>query len=77
MSLNDTKIRHLKPLVKPFKVSDAHGLYLLVNPNGSRRWSHHHAARLLASITNHIFPAIGQMPTDALKPHTLLLYSRP
>ena len=38
MSLNDTKIRQLKPLAKPFKVSDAHGLYLLVNPNGSRRW---------------------------------------
>ena len=38
MSLNDTKIRQSKPLAKPFKVSDAHGLYLLVNPSGSRRW---------------------------------------
>ena len=34
----------------------------------NRRWSHNHAARLLASITNHIFPAISQMPIDALKP---------
>ncbi|CNH34429.1 integrase [Yersinia intermedia] len=38
MSLNDTKIRSLKPSEKPFKVSDSHGLYLLVNPNGSRLW---------------------------------------
>ncbi|WP_033783483.1 integrase arm-type DNA-binding domain-containing protein [Pantoea sp. 9140] len=38
MSLTDTKIRNLKPVIKPFKTSDAHGLYLLVNPNGSRLW---------------------------------------
>ncbi|VDZ61038.1 Uncharacterised protein [Serratia odorifera] len=31
MSLNDTKIRSLKPSAKPSKVSDSHGLYLLVN----------------------------------------------
>ncbi|HHP1153906.1 TPA: hypothetical protein ACR33I_004369, partial [Escherichia coli] len=30
MSLNDAKIRSLKPTDKPFKVSDSHGLYLLV-----------------------------------------------
>lgn len=38
MSLNDTKIRSLKSSDKPFKVSDSHGLYLLVNPSGSRLW---------------------------------------
>jgi integrase len=38
MSLNDTKIRSLKPSDKSFKVSDSHGLYLLVNPGGSRLW---------------------------------------
>ncbi|MFE4110613.1 tyrosine-type recombinase/integrase [Kosakonia sp. YIM B13611] len=38
MSLSDTKIRSLKPSDKPFKVSDSHGLYLLVNPGGSRLW---------------------------------------
>ncbi|WP_421665335.1 tyrosine-type recombinase/integrase [Pantoea agglomerans] len=38
MSLNDTKIRSLKPSAKPFKFSDSHGLYLLVNPGGSRLW---------------------------------------
>ncbi|HCA9524853.1 TPA: tyrosine-type recombinase/integrase [Klebsiella variicola subsp. variicola] len=38
MSLNDSKIRKLKPFSKPFKVSDAHGLYLLIKPGGSRHW---------------------------------------
>ncbi len=30
MSLNDSKIRNVKPSAKPYKVSDSHGLYLLV-----------------------------------------------
>lgn len=38
MSLNDSTIRKLKPPAKPFKISDSHGLYLLVNPGGSRLW---------------------------------------
>lgn len=38
MSLNDSKIRKLKPSAKPFKVSDSHGLYLLIKPGGSRHW---------------------------------------
>ncbi|HBS5821029.1 TPA: tyrosine-type recombinase/integrase [Klebsiella variicola] len=38
MSLTDAKIRSLKPSDKPFKVSDSHGLYLLVKPGCSRHW---------------------------------------
>lgn len=38
MSLTDAKIRTLKPSDKSFKVSDSHGLYLLVKPGGSRHW---------------------------------------
>lgn len=38
MSLNDSKIRKLKPYAKPYKVSDSHGLYLLIKPGGSRHW---------------------------------------
>ncbi|WP_410014892.1 tyrosine-type recombinase/integrase [Sodalis sp. C49] len=141
MSLNDTKIRSIKSLAKPFKLSDSHGLYLLVNPGGSRlwylkyringkesrlglgayplvsladarlqrdgirklltqninpaqvrvaeksvcspetyfkavalgwhksnkAWSENHAARLLASMNNHIFPVIGHLPVTELK----------
>ncbi|EJN4670507.1 integrase arm-type DNA-binding domain-containing protein [Salmonella enterica] len=144
MSLNDSRIRNLKPSAKPFKVSDSHGLYLLVNPGGSRiwylkyrfngkesriglgayplvsladarqqrdvfrkqlaqninpvqqrmeekaasspekcfkavalgwhkankKWSEHHASRILASMSNHIFPVIGNMRvTDLKTPH--------
>ncbi|UJR62359.1 tyrosine-type recombinase/integrase [Dickeya zeae] len=38
MSLNDSKIRNLKPPVTSIKLSDSHGLYLHVKPTGSRLW---------------------------------------
>lgn len=141
MSLNDSKIRNLKPSSRPVKLTDSHGLYLLVNPAGSRiwylkyrfsgkesrvslgayplislsqarqqrdgirklliqkinpaqqriadkaasspgkcfktvalawhktnkKWSTDYAARILASMDNHIFPAIGHLPVTILK----------
>ncbi|WP_448885232.1 tyrosine-type recombinase/integrase [Citrobacter telavivensis] len=141
MSLNDAKIRTLKPSSRPVKLSDSHGLYLLINPGGSRiwylkyrftgkesrvslgayplvslaearlqrdgirkllaqninpvqqrmtekaacspeksfkavalawhrtnkKWSADYAERLLASMNNHIFPAIGHLPVTTLK----------
>lgn len=38
MSLTDTAVRNLKPSDKPRKYADGEGLYLLVNPNGSKLW---------------------------------------
>lgn len=38
MTLSDVKIRNLKPKSKPYKVSDFDGLFLLVNPRGSKLW---------------------------------------
>lgn len=38
MSLTDTAIRNAKPIDKPYKLSDAQGLYLLIKPNGSKLW---------------------------------------
>lgn len=38
MPLTDTAIRQTKPLEKPVKLADGAGLYLLLNPNGSRYW---------------------------------------
>ncbi|EIR3509687.1 integrase arm-type DNA-binding domain-containing protein [Salmonella enterica] len=141
MSLSDEKIRSIKPSDKPFKLTDSHGLYLLVNPGGSRlwylkyrfnrkesrialgaypqvslsdarqqrdgirklltqninpaqqrmtekaaaspekcfeavavawhktnkKWSADYAERILASMKNHIFPAIGHLPVTMLK----------
>lgn len=38
MPLSDIAIKKLKPGEKPVKVSDERGLYLLVNPTGSKLW---------------------------------------
>ena len=38
MPLSDTKIRSLKPKKKPYKVSDQGGLYISVQPHGSKLW---------------------------------------
>jgi integrase len=38
MPLSDTAIRNAKPTDKAQKLSDGGGLYLLLNPNGSRWW---------------------------------------
>ena len=38
MPLTDTEIRKTKPAAKPLKLSDGKGLYLLINPTGSKSW---------------------------------------
>lgn len=38
MPLTDTKLRGIKPGLKPQKLSDGGQLYLLVNPSGSKLW---------------------------------------
>jgi len=38
MPLTDTGIKKAKPTDKPVKLADGGGLYLLLNPNGSRWW---------------------------------------
>ncbi len=38
MPLTDTAVRNAKPREKPYKVTDMQGLYLLVNPHGSKLW---------------------------------------
>ena len=38
MTLSDLQIRNLKPKPKTYKVSDFGGLYIAVNPNGSKLW---------------------------------------
>lgn len=38
MALTDTAIRNAKPQAKPLKLADGDGLYLLLNPNGSKWW---------------------------------------
>jgi integrase len=38
MALTDTKIKAAKPREKAYKLADERGLFLLVNPNGSKYW---------------------------------------
>lgn len=38
MSLSEVKCKAAKPAKKPYKLSDGHGLYLEVSPNGSKYW---------------------------------------
>lgn len=38
MKLNARQIETAKPKEKPYKLSDGGGLYLLINPNGSKYW---------------------------------------
>lgn len=38
MALTDIKIRNTPPQIKPLKLFDSGGLFLIVNPNGSRWW---------------------------------------
>jgi integrase len=38
MPLTDTTAKSAKPAAKPYKLSDERGMFLLVNPNGSKWW---------------------------------------
>ncbi|MEE9454164.1 MAG: Arm DNA-binding domain-containing protein [Paracoccaceae bacterium] len=38
MTLSDVKIRNMKPKSKTYKVADFDGLYIAVNPGGSKLW---------------------------------------
>lgn len=38
MALTETAIRNAKPSERPYKLADGGGLYLLINPIGSRLW---------------------------------------
>ncbi len=38
MPLTDTMVRNAKPRAKPYKLSDSKGLYLQVEPSGSKLW---------------------------------------
>ncbi len=38
MALTIKEIQSKKPKDKPYKLTDERGLYLLINPNGSKLW---------------------------------------
>jgi len=38
MSLSDAKVRNAKPRIKPYKIADGEGLFLLITPAGGKYW---------------------------------------
>ena len=38
MALTDLKIRSAQTVAKPYRLTDGYGLFLLVQPNGSKLW---------------------------------------
>jgi integrase len=62
MPLTDAKCRNSKGAIRPYKLSDGGGLYLLVNPEGARYWRlayrWHGKQR---SLSLGIYPAVGLM----------------
>ena len=38
MALTDVVIKNAKPRAKPYKLGDARGLFLLVQPSGGKLW---------------------------------------
>lgn len=38
MTLTDTKLRNAKRKESPYRLTDGHGLYVLINPNGAKLW---------------------------------------
>ncbi|MFA7468846.1 MAG: integrase arm-type DNA-binding domain-containing protein [Desulfotomaculaceae bacterium] len=62
MALTDTKIKNAKPEEKPYKMGDTGGLYLLINPSGSKYWRYKY--RFAGKEKN---LAIGVYPAVSLK----------
>lgn len=58
--LTDAAIRRIAPSEKPFKVSDMHGLYLLVRPDGARYWrmDYRHAEKR-GTLALGVYPAVS------------------
>lgn len=58
--LTDTAIKKLKPQEKQYKVSDSHGLYILVHSNGSLYWRQKYRINGREKLLSHgTYPLIG------------------
>lgn len=62
MKLTDAKIRTAAPQQRPYKLFDGRGLYLLINPNGSRWWRLKYRYGGKEKLL-----ALGTYPTTSLK----------
>lgn len=66
MALTDLKIKKAKPEEKSYKLGDGGGLFLLVNPNGSKLWRQKYRYHDKEKLLSH-----GQYPDVTLAQATL------
>src|SRR5690242_10622568 len=59
--LTDVQLRNVKPMDKPYKLTDGKGLYLEVRPNGSKLWRY----RYRIAGKENLF-AVGDYPSMSL-----------
>lgn len=68
MPLTDSAIKTAKPKEKPYKLSDAHGLYLLINPNGSKLWRlKYRVAGKEKGLAFGVYPIVGLQQARQLR----------
>lgn len=63
MPLTDTAVRNAKPKVKPYKLFDAGGLFLLVQPSGGRWWRYKY--RVAGGVEKSL--SLGTYPDTSLR----------
>ena len=60
MALTDTALRNAKPSNKPIRLTDDGGLYLLLNPNGSKWWRFDYRfAGKRKTLSMGVYPDVG------------------
>lgn len=68
MPLEPASILAFEPKLDPYKVSDGKGLYLLVNPNGSRWWRFRYRwAGKQNTVSCGVYPEVGLAETAELR----------
>ena len=66
--LTALKIKTAKPAERAYKLADAGGLFLLVQPNGSKLWRRS-AGAPGAALGDETVPGIGERPIALVRPH--------
>jgi hypothetical protein len=78
MLLTQFAIKNAKPREKPYKLADGNGLYLLVNPNGSKRPNNPtcQSKCSLSSRSSAAFPArlASVMVSKKISEHSIALF---
>lgn len=60
MALTDTAVRNAKPGQKPVKLADEKGLFLLINPNGTKYWRQKYRIGGKEKLLAHgVYPDVG------------------